>query len=104
MIPLGPRQTCSISAGPGRQVATTSHSLAKAAAELDQIAPARSSDCAASGRRSWLYRPRMKLGFIGVGNIGAPIASQLLGAGHSLVVHIQLLTDRPERVVIRVVP
>src|SRR5215471_18717332 len=29
----------------------------------------------------------MKLGFIGVGNIGAPIASQLLRAGHSLVVH-----------------
>ena len=29
----------------------------------------------------------MKLGFIGVGNIGAPIASQLLAAGHSLVVH-----------------
>ena len=29
----------------------------------------------------------MKLGFIGVGNIGAPIASQLLGAGHSLGVH-----------------
>jgi len=29
----------------------------------------------------------MKLGFIGVGNIGAPIASELLGAGHSLVVH-----------------
>jgi len=29
----------------------------------------------------------MKLGFIGVGNIGAPIARQLLAAGHSLVVH-----------------
>ena len=29
----------------------------------------------------------MKLGFIGVGNIGAPIASQLLAAGQSLVVH-----------------
>ena len=29
----------------------------------------------------------MKLGFIGVGNIGAPIAGQLLRAGHSLVVH-----------------
>jgi 3-hydroxyisobutyrate dehydrogenase len=29
----------------------------------------------------------MKLGFIGVGKIGAPIASQLLRAGHSLVVH-----------------
>ena len=29
----------------------------------------------------------MKLGFIGSGNIGAPIASQLLAAGHSLVVH-----------------
>ena len=29
----------------------------------------------------------MKIGFIGVGNIGAPIAGQLLGAGHSLVVH-----------------
>jgi 3-hydroxyisobutyrate dehydrogenase len=29
----------------------------------------------------------MKIGFIGVGNIGAPIAGQLLQAGHSLVVH-----------------
>ena len=29
----------------------------------------------------------MKHGFIGVGNIGAPIARQLLAAGHSLVVH-----------------
>jgi 3-hydroxyisobutyrate dehydrogenase len=29
----------------------------------------------------------VKIGFIGVGNIGAPIASQLLGAGHALVVH-----------------
>ena len=29
----------------------------------------------------------MKLGFIGIGNIGAPIASQLLTAGHSLLVH-----------------
>lgn len=29
----------------------------------------------------------MKIGFIGVGNIGAPIASQLLKAGHTLVVH-----------------
>ena len=29
----------------------------------------------------------MKLGFIGVGNIGAPIAGQLLRAGYSLVVH-----------------
>ena len=29
----------------------------------------------------------MKIGFIGVGNIGAPIAGQLLRAGHSLVVH-----------------
>ena len=29
----------------------------------------------------------MKLGFIGVGNIGEPIARQLLSAGHSLVVH-----------------
>jgi 3-hydroxyisobutyrate dehydrogenase-like beta-hydroxyacid dehydrogenase len=29
----------------------------------------------------------MKIGFIGVGNIGAPIAGQLLAAGHSLVVH-----------------
>src|SRR6516164_5251871 len=33
------------------------------------------------------YKPKMKIGFIGVGNIGAPIAGQLLGAGHSLVVH-----------------
>jgi len=29
----------------------------------------------------------MKIGFIGVGNIGAPIAGQLLAAGHDLVVH-----------------
>lgn len=29
----------------------------------------------------------MKIGFIGVGNIGAPIAGQLLRAGHNLVVH-----------------
>ena len=29
----------------------------------------------------------MKVGFIGVGNIGAPIAGQLLKAGHSLVVN-----------------
>jgi 3-hydroxyisobutyrate dehydrogenase len=29
----------------------------------------------------------MKIGFIGVGNIGAPIAGQLLQAGHALVIH-----------------
>ena len=29
----------------------------------------------------------MKIGFIGIGNIGAPIASQLLAAGHALAVH-----------------
>ena len=29
----------------------------------------------------------MKIGFIGTGNIGAPIATQLLAAGHALVVH-----------------
>src|SRR5690348_13916385 len=29
----------------------------------------------------------MKIGFIGTGNIGLPIAGQLLKAGHSLVVH-----------------
>ena len=29
----------------------------------------------------------MKVGFIGIGNIGAPIAGQLLKAGHSLIVH-----------------
>jgi hypothetical protein len=29
----------------------------------------------------------MKIGFIGVGNIGAPIAGQLLKAGHALVIH-----------------
>jgi 3-hydroxyisobutyrate dehydrogenase len=29
----------------------------------------------------------MKVGFIGVGNIGAPIAGQLLQAGHALIVH-----------------
>jgi 3-hydroxyisobutyrate dehydrogenase len=31
----------------------------------------------------------MKIGFIGVGNIGAPIAGQLLAAGHMLLVHDQ---------------
>ena len=29
----------------------------------------------------------MRIGFIGTGNIGAPIAGQLLRAGHELVVH-----------------
>ena len=29
----------------------------------------------------------MNVGFIGVGNIGAPIAGQLLKAGYALVVH-----------------
>jgi 3-hydroxyisobutyrate dehydrogenase len=29
----------------------------------------------------------MKIGFIGVGNIGAPIAEQLLRAGHTMLVH-----------------
>ena len=29
----------------------------------------------------------MKIGFIGVGNIGAPIVGQLLRAGYQLVVH-----------------
>ena len=29
----------------------------------------------------------MKLGFIGVGRIGSPMAAQLLRAGHQLVVH-----------------
>jgi len=29
----------------------------------------------------------MKIGFIGVGNIGAPLAGQLIEAGHALVVH-----------------
>ena len=29
----------------------------------------------------------MKIGFIGTGNIGAPIAGQLLKAGHRLLVH-----------------
>ena len=29
----------------------------------------------------------MKIGVIGVGNIGAPIGRQLLQAGHALVVH-----------------
>jgi 3-hydroxyisobutyrate dehydrogenase len=29
----------------------------------------------------------MKIGFVGVGNIGAPIAGQLVKAGHALVVH-----------------
>jgi 3-hydroxyisobutyrate dehydrogenase len=29
----------------------------------------------------------MKIGFIGLGNIGAPIAGQLLAAGHALLVH-----------------
>jgi 3-hydroxyisobutyrate dehydrogenase len=29
----------------------------------------------------------MKIGFIGIGNIGAPIAGQLVAAGHALMVH-----------------
>lgn len=29
----------------------------------------------------------MKIGFVGLGNIGAPIAGQLLAAGHTLLVH-----------------
>jgi 3-hydroxyisobutyrate dehydrogenase len=29
----------------------------------------------------------MKIGFVGLGNIGAPIAGQLLAAGHALLVH-----------------
>src|SRR5436190_23649506 len=29
----------------------------------------------------------MKIGFVGTGNIGAPIAGQLLKAGHQLLVH-----------------
>ena len=29
----------------------------------------------------------MRIGFIGVGNIGYPMARQLLTAGHALVVH-----------------
>jgi 3-hydroxyisobutyrate dehydrogenase-like beta-hydroxyacid dehydrogenase len=29
----------------------------------------------------------MKIGFVGTGNIGAPIAGQLVAAGHVLVVH-----------------
>lgn len=29
----------------------------------------------------------MRIGFIGIGNIGAPIAEQLLAAGHALLVH-----------------
>jgi 3-hydroxyisobutyrate dehydrogenase len=34
-----------------------------------------------------IWADDMKVGFIGVGNIGAPIAGQLLKAGHALVVH-----------------
>ena len=37
-IPPGPRQTCSISTGPGRQVATTSYSAANAAGASDHSA------------------------------------------------------------------
>src|ERR1700686_5015185 len=43
-----------------------------------------------AGRRrsgSISSRSLMKIGFIGVGNIGAPIAGQLLAAGHQLLVH-----------------
>ena len=29
----------------------------------------------------------MKIGFVGLGNIGAPIVGQLLAAGHTLLVH-----------------
>ena len=38
----------------------------------------------------------MKIGFIGLGNIGAPIAGQLLKAGHTLVVHdVRLAAAEP---------
>src|SRR6516225_1589487 len=52
-MPLGSRHTCSISVGPGRQVATTSHSAATAAGEADHVAPAASRASAASRRKSW---------------------------------------------------
>src|SRR5579863_8687432 len=56
-MPSGPRQTASASAGPGRQVATTSHVAASAAGEADQAAPASSSAVAAARRTSCTMRP-----------------------------------------------
>src|SRR5712691_342638 len=55
-MPSGPRHTASISAGPGRQVATTSHSAASAAGEADHTAPESSSAAAAARRKSWTTR------------------------------------------------
>src|SRR5262245_17363891 len=57
MIPLGPRTTCSISIGPGKQVATTSHAAASAAGESAHCAPAASNGSARSGRTSWIVSP-----------------------------------------------
>src|SRR5262245_52687138 len=52
-IPFGPSVTCSISFGPGRQVATISDAAATAAGESTQVAPRARSDAAASRRMSW---------------------------------------------------
>src|SRR5205085_1235449 len=51
-MPAGPRQTASISFGPGRQVATASHSAATAAGVSTHSAPAASSFSALARRRS----------------------------------------------------
>src|SRR5262245_4548382 len=52
-MPFGPSTTCSISRGPGTQVATTSLPAATAAGESPQAAPPFSSDAVASRRMSW---------------------------------------------------
>ena len=39
----------------------------------------------------------MRVGFIGTGNIGAPMAANILNAGFELVVHEPLSKKRPNR-------
>src|SRR5262245_21213870 len=53
MMPRGPRTTCSISFGPGRQVATTSQAAATSAGQSAHCAPAARRRVARSGRTSW---------------------------------------------------
>src|SRR5215831_5121277 len=56
--PRGPRHTCSISAGPGRHVATTSARVATSAGDEAHRAPAARRFRAASGRASWTISSR----------------------------------------------
>src|SRR5688572_10948014 len=54
----------------------------RASARSSGITPCGSTTCHSVGEGF-----PMRVGFIGVGNIGQPMASQLLQAGHALVVH-----------------